>query len=67
LVWEDNFDNEGLPDTGVWSYEEGTLETTNRSFAPGNAAKMHALKTGIDGSIFPQKYYIDYVKVYRQK
>src|SRR5690554_5540657 len=32
LVWEDNFEVEGLPDSKVWSYEEGYIRNNEAQF-----------------------------------
>lgn len=32
LVWEDNFANAGLPDAGIWSYEEGYIRNNEAQY-----------------------------------
>jgi hypothetical protein len=32
LVWEDNFETDGLPDKSVWSYEEGYIRNKEAQY-----------------------------------
>ena len=32
LVWEDNFDGAGLPDSKIWSYEEGYIRNNEAQY-----------------------------------
>lgn len=32
LVWEDNFDKDGLPDAGIWDYEEGYIRNKEAQY-----------------------------------
>ena len=32
LVWEDNFDNDGLPNSEIWSYEEGFIRNNEAQY-----------------------------------
>lgn len=51
-IWSDEFNYTGLPDSHKWSYDAGG----------GGWIGLQ----GIDPSVFPQKMYVDYVKVYTQ-
>ncbi len=55
------FKNEGTGN-GVWPYDKEHYLILNLAIGGSWGAQK-----GIDDSIFPQKYYIDYVRVYKQK
>jgi hypothetical protein len=59
LVWSDEFDEPGLPNPAKWDYETGFI----RNLAIGGA---WGGQKGIDDTIFPQRYCIDYVRVYQK-
>jgi hypothetical protein len=49
-LWSDEFEYEGLPDKTKWDYEEGFIRNKELQ---------------IDDSMLPQKYEIDYVRVFK--
>jgi beta-glucanase (GH16 family) len=71
LVWSDEFDKPGLPDPAKWTYEEGFVR--NNELQPHYLILNSAVggawggAQGVDSSIFPQKFLLDYVRVYEQK
>ncbi len=61
LVWSDEFNGSGLPDPAKWDYETGFIRNLNLAIGGSWGGQK-----GIDDNSFPQRYGIDYVRVYAQ-
>lgn len=46
LVWEDNFDQTGLPDPSIWSYEEGNIRNKEAQFYTKNRLENARVENG---------------------
>ena len=45
LVWSDEFDDDGLPDSAKWDYEEGYVRNHEAQFYTRAGRKTHASRT----------------------
>ena len=68
LIWSEEFDQNGLPDETRWNFEVGKARANNEpQYLILNQAlwvNFKAGEPGIDDSIFPQQFLVDYVRVY---
>jgi beta-glucanase (GH16 family) len=46
LVWEDNFDNDGLPDSNIWTYEEGYVRNNENQYYTKNRLENARIESG---------------------
>ena len=46
LVWEDNFDKDGLPDNSIWGYEEGYIRNNEAQYYTKNRLENARVENG---------------------
>ena len=46
LVWEDNFDNDGLPDSNIWTHEEGYVRNNEKQYYTKNRLENARVESG---------------------
>jgi beta-glucanase (GH16 family) len=46
LVWEDNFDIDGLPDSNIWSHEEGYVRNNEKQYYTKNRLENARVESG---------------------
>ena len=46
LVWEDNFNNDGLPDLNTWSYEAGYIRNNEKQYYTKNRLENARVESG---------------------
>jgi len=64
LVWSEEFDTPGMPDPATWGYEVGYVRSNEDQYYNLAIGGAWGGQHGVDDSIFPARYSVDYVRYY---
>lgn len=74
LVWEDNFDVDGLPDKKIWSFEEGYIRNKEAQYYTKERLENARVENGnlviearMDNLEWPQNYGCQYQYLRKEK
>jgi len=65
LVWSDEFNYKGRPDSTKWAFEYGLKRNMEKHYYV-DRLKNARVEKGIDDSVFPAQMLVDYVRVFQK-